>query len=172
MTKYSGTGQAKILPVGRKTTKRDTDEGETWTVPVLVRIEDRETRWKAEDTLRKSNVHPAFHWPQGMLPYVKQYRKDLLDSGISDKDNYIRIRPEDRFGKLRIRGDVKPKAGGKFTARAYWDIPPMDAGLLTGNPALTKPQWVKQDTARKNSHRQSRNQSVSFAQDEEVMQVN
>jgi hypothetical protein len=111
-------------------------------VPVLVRIEDREDRWQAEEVLRKSNVHPSFHWPQGMMGHVKKFRQEIVDSGVSEQDHYIRIRPEEKNGKMRIRGDVKAKTNGKFETKVYWQIPPMDSGLISLNPDLVKPQWV------------------------------
>jgi hypothetical protein len=141
--KWAGaTRSAKVVPLGKKTVKRSVDGKEINTVPVLIRIDDREERWQAEDVLRKSNVHPSFHWPQGMMGHVKKFRQEIVDSGVSENDNYIRIRPEDKNGKLRIRGDVKAKSNGKFETKVYWPVPPFDNGLLTLNPDLIKPQWV------------------------------
>jgi hypothetical protein len=147
----AATRTAKVVPLGRKTVKRTVDGKEINTVPVLIRIEDREDRWQAEEVLRKSNVHPSFHWPQGMMGHVKKFRQAIIDSGISEQDNYIRIRPEERNGKMRIRGDVKAKVNGRFETRVYWQVPPMDSGLIVANPDLVKPQWVgpqKEDQSR------------------------
>jgi prefoldin subunit 5 len=69
------TRMAKVIPVGRKTGKRTVDRKEINTVPVLIRIEDKDSRWKAEEALRQSKIHPAFHWPQGMLGHVKKFRQ-------------------------------------------------------------------------------------------------
>jgi hypothetical protein len=141
--KWAGaTRSAKVVPLGKKTVKRTVDGKEINTVPVLIRIEDREERWQAEDVLRKSNVHPSFHWPQGMMGYVKKFRQQIVDSGVSETDNYIRIRPEDKNGKLRIRGDVKAKTNGKFETKVYWPVPPFDNALINLNPELVKPQWT------------------------------
>jgi hypothetical protein len=140
---------AKVIPVGRKTVKRQTDKGDIWTVPVLVRIEDKESRWRAEDILRKSNVHPAFHWPQGMLEHVKTFKQELVKAGHNDKDNYIRIRPEERAGKIRIKGDVKSKAGGRFVTKAYWNVPTADATFTSRNPDLIRIQLTDFAPARR-----------------------
>jgi hypothetical protein len=78
-----------------------------------------------------------------MMGHVKKFRQDIVDSRIDDKDYYIRIRPEDRNGKLRIRGDIKKKDGGKFEPKAYWCVPAMDANLNSSNPDLIKPIFVK-----------------------------
>jgi hypothetical protein len=141
--KWAGaTRSAKVVPLGKKTVKRQTDGKEINTVPVLIRIEDREERWQAEEVLRKSNVHPSFHWPQGMMGHVKKFRQEIVDSGVSESENYIRIRPEDKNGKLRIRGDVKAKTNGKFETKVYWSVPPFDNALISLNPELVKPQWT------------------------------
>jgi hypothetical protein len=160
----SVTRTAKITPLGRKTVKRQVDGKEVNTVPILVKIEEREDRWQAEEVLRKSNMHPSFHWPQGMMGHVKKFRQVIIDSGVSEQDNYIRIRPEERNGKLRIRGDVKAKNNGKFETKVYWQVPPMDNGLVGANPDLVKPMWVgtqtdKQVSAPVAASRRSRNRS-------------
>jgi hypothetical protein len=139
----SVTRTAKIIPVGRKTTKRQAEGKDIITIPVLIKIDDRDSRWQAEECLRKSKIHPTFHWPQGMMGHVKKFRQDIVDSGIDDKDYYIRIRPEDRNGRLRIRGDIKKKDGGKFEPKAYWCVPAMDANLNSSNSDLIKPIFVK-----------------------------
>ena len=42
----------------------------------------------------------------------------------------IRIRPEERDGRMQIKGDVKEKKeGDRFRTVAHWDIPPADKGL-------------------------------------------
>jgi hypothetical protein len=115
----AATRTAKIVPLGRKRVKRTVDEKDINTVPVLVRIEDREDRWQAEEVIRKSNVHPSFHWPQGMMGHVKKFRQEIVDSGVSEQENYIRIWPEERNSKMRICDDIKAKANGKFVTKVY-----------------------------------------------------
>jgi hypothetical protein len=127
------TRAAKVIPIGRKTTKRNVEGKDIMTVPVLIRIEDKDSRWQAEEALRQSKLHPAFHWPQSMLGYIKKFRKDLTDNGVDENDYYIRIRPEDRNGKLKIRGDIKRKSGGKFEPKAYWNVPAADSVLNESN---------------------------------------
>jgi hypothetical protein len=136
------TRTAKVIPVGRKTGKRTVDGKEINTVPVLIRIEDKDNRWKAEEALRQSKIHPAFHWPQGMLGHVKKFRQDMVEAGATEADYYIRIRPEDRSGKLRIRGDIKPKSGGRFEPKMYWNVPAFDNDINKKYPDILKPQMV------------------------------
>jgi hypothetical protein len=103
--------QALIRVLSSKAYKRQGEAGKFWTAPVLVTIQDRETRWQVEDTLRKSKVFPGFHSPREMVDSVKAYRKVLDDMGFSDQDYYVRIRPEQRDGALRVRADAKEKEG-------------------------------------------------------------
>jgi hypothetical protein len=100
-----------------------------------------------------------------MMGHVKKFRQVIIDSGVSEQDNYIRIRPEERNGKLRIRGDVKAKNNGKFETKVYWQVPPMDNGLVGANLDLVKPMWVgtqtdKQVPAPVAASRRSRNRSL------------
>jgi hypothetical protein len=119
------------------------------TAPILVTIQDRETRWQVEDTLRKSKVFPGFHWPREMVDSVKAYRKVVEDLGYSDQDYYVRIRPEQRDGQWHVRADAKTKentgsgtGNGKFMPIASFDLPPMEAGLRSSSGDWLKPVWV------------------------------
>ena len=132
--------RASLAVISRATTRRAYPEGEKWTAPILLTIPDKETRWETEDILRKSNVFPSFHWPKEMIEPVKVLRKAIVDSGIDEATHYIRIRPEDRDGRLRLRADTKPKAGsGKFTIRATWNIPALDNTIRNRNRDWAKP---------------------------------
>ena len=76
-----------------------------------------------------------------MIEPVKTLRKAMVDGGISDSTNYIRIRPYENDSKLRIRADVKPKEGTtKFALRASWSVPAFDAKLRPTGWAT--PTWA------------------------------
>jgi hypothetical protein len=78
-----------------------------------------------EDILRSSKVYPGFHWPQEMLSVVKDYKTVLKDNGLNEETTYVRIRPTERDGRVRIRADYKAKEGnGKFSTKATWTPPP------------------------------------------------
>jgi hypothetical protein len=137
---------ATIRILAKDTYKRNVDGKDIWTAPVLVTVQDRESRWGIEDTLRKSNVYPSFHWPKEMLDNVKAYRTTVSNMGFSEKDNYVRIRPDERDGVWKIRADVKPKTGNntRFSTVASFDIPPLDDNLKAQMPKWAKPSWVRQ----------------------------
>ena len=123
--------RASLAVIARATEHRAYPTGaEIWTAPVLITIPDRETRWEVEEILRGSNCYPSFHWPKEMMDPIKTLRKAIVDSGVDDNVNYIRIRPDERDGRLKIKADVKPKDGKhKFTAKATWAVPAFDPSL-------------------------------------------
>ena len=135
--------RASLAVIARATTKRAYPEGDRWTAPVLVTVTDREARWETEDILRKSKCFPTFHWPKDMLGPVKQLRKTITDSGVNEDTTYIRIRPEDREGKMKIRADIKQKVGGdRFVLKATWKVPALDSDIREANKDWTKPTWA------------------------------
>jgi hypothetical protein len=136
---------ATVQVLARSTTKRkeqDSDQ-EIWTAPIVFAVEDRENRWELEDILRGSKVYPTFHWNREMVGPVKEMRASLKDRFPEDK-HYIRIRPEEREGKWRIKADVKPRdSDGRFKLGATWDIPPMCAEVRKRNGQWVKPAWAQ-----------------------------
>ena len=133
--------RASLAVIARATTKRAYPDGDKWTTPVLLTIPDRETRWETEDILRQSKCFPSFHWPKEMIESVKTLRKAMVDAGTSDTTNYIRIRPDDRDGKMRIRADAKPKEGtSKFVMKATWSVPTYDAKIRPAGWSV--PTWA------------------------------
>ena len=142
--KYDKTMQrAAVAVIARQTTRRAYPSGEIWTAPILVSLPDRDTKMELEDMLRQSNCYPAFHWPKEMIEPVKTLKKIINEGGVPDSSHYIRIRPDERDGRLRIRADIKPKAAGsKFSLKATWKIPAADAKLRQHNKDWAKPTWV------------------------------
>jgi hypothetical protein len=137
--------KATFKVLAAKPIKRQGETGEIWTAPVLVTIEDRDSRWQVEDALRKSKVFPSFHWPREMVDNVKAYRQVIDRMGFSDQEYYVRIRPEQRDGSWRIKADAKCKAdgpNGKFFSVAAFDLPPLDPELRTLCDSWLKPVWV------------------------------
>jgi len=135
--------RASLAVIARATTKRAYPDGDKWTAPVLVTMTEREARWETEDILRKSKCFPSFHWPKDMLAPVKQLRKTLIEGGVAEDRTYIRIRPEDRDGKMRIRADIKPKDGNeRFVLKAFWKVPAMDTDIREANKDWAKPTWA------------------------------
>jgi hypothetical protein len=150
--------QATIKVLAAKPIKKQGESGEFWTAPVLVTIEDRETRWQVEDTLRKSKVYPSFHWPREMMDNIKAYRQVVTQMGFEDSEYYVRIRPEQRDGSWRIKADAKSKAedsSGKFFPVAAFDLPPMDPALRSLCDSWLRPIWTSRFVTDSNSNMES-----------------
>jgi hypothetical protein len=136
--------KATIQVLAKATVRRkeqDTDK-EIWTAPVLISVEERESRWELEDVLRQSKVYPTFHWSKEMLGAVKDMRTALKEK--YDDKYYVRIRPEERDGKWRIKADVKAKdSNEKFRLGATWEVPPMCPEIRKKNPGWMTPTWAQ-----------------------------
>jgi hypothetical protein len=138
---------ATLKVLASKTFKDESEGKTTWTVPVLLTIPDRESRWEAENCLRSSKIYPGFHWPREMIDNVKIFRKVVKDMGYDDQSHYIRIRPEERDGVWRIRADAKKKTGdSKFVSVASFDIPPLDENLKKNVSGWATPTWTRKNT--------------------------
>jgi hypothetical protein len=137
--------KASLQVLARSTAKRKQQgsEQEIWTAPILYSVEDRDTRWELEDLLRSSNVYPTFHWNREMVGVVKEMRNSLKERYTEEK-HFIRIRPEERDGRWRIKADIKPREGeGRFRLGATWEIPPMCPDVRKKHQAWIKPTWAQ-----------------------------
>jgi hypothetical protein len=136
--------KATVQVLARTTTKRKPQDSDNdiWTAPILVSVDEREARWELEDMFRQSKVYPTFHWNREMVGLVKDMRNSLKDK--FDDKHYIRIRPEERDGKWRIKADVKSKEGtDRFRLGASWEIPPMCPDVRKKNPGWVTPTWAQ-----------------------------
>ena len=134
--------RSRVTVLGKGTVRKDSDNGVYYTVPVLVSCKDRNDKWDLEGIVRRAGYFPSFHWPQEILEFVKEARQEVVRLGYSEESHYIRIRPEMYEGKVQLRGDVKPKSGGSFRAKAVWAAPPACKDFWAHVPNLTKPRII------------------------------
>jgi len=134
--------RSRVSVLGKSTVRRTVNGVGIFTVPILITCRDRDDKWDLEAVIRRAGYFPAYHWPEAMMDWVKEARKEVVNLGYSEASNYIRIRPEVYQGKLQLRGDVKPKSGGQFRIKAAWDAPPADTALWTLIPNLAKPRVI------------------------------
>ena len=96
-----------------------------------------------EDVWRQSGVYPTFHWNREMMGLVKDMRAALKDRYDEEK-YYIRIRPDEREGKWKIKADVKLKEGtGRFAPGATWEVPPMCPEVRKATKGWLTPTWAQ-----------------------------
>jgi len=131
----------EVAPLVRKTSKPTGKD--YYTAPLLFTVQDKNKRWRMEEILRNSRIYPGFHWPQEMMPVLKGYKTVLKDNGVNEDCTYVRIRPTERDGKVRLRADVKDKEGaGKFVAKASWEVPPLCPEVRRRAVDHLKPIWA------------------------------
>jgi hypothetical protein len=136
----------EVAPLARKATKQPGSS--EFTVPLLFTVPEKTKRWRLEEILRNSKVYPGFHWPQEMLNVIKDYKTVLKDNGVNEDTTYIRIRPNERDGRIKIRADLKPKEGnGRFSAKATWEAPPMCPDVRKKSKDHLKPIWASNGRA-------------------------
>jgi hypothetical protein len=59
-----------------------------------------------------SGYFSSFHWPQEVMGFINEIRDEVRYQGYEERDYFVKVRPEERNGEIRIRADVKEKTGG------------------------------------------------------------
>jgi len=80
-----------------------------------------------------------------MVPMVLDYLKkgQVPDGGVDEDTSYVRIRPAERDGRMRIKADVKEKTNsGRFSLKAVWDVPPICSEVRKMAKDYLKPTWA------------------------------
>jgi len=54
------------------------------------------------------------------MDFIKGVREEVRRRGVTEQGSWIRVRPEEKEGRIRIRVDTKPKAGGRFRLEGVW----------------------------------------------------
>jgi hypothetical protein len=130
--------RTRVSVLGKETVA-GTIRGKTvFTVPVLLECRNEEDKWELSAILREAEYFGTFHWPMEMMDFVKGVRESVRRMGHNEDRQYIRIRPEDRDGRLQLRADVKDKNGGRYRVVATWGIPPLDKTLRGQNDSVAK----------------------------------
>ena len=132
--------RTRIVVLGRKTRGMQEGGRHGFTVPILFQCEDRKDTKELERVLRSSGYFPTFHWPTEVMEFLRRIRKEDMEA--ARQESHYRLRPEVREGRIRIRMEVRPKAGGRFTIRGIWKCPPLDQELWEGVGGLYIPQVV------------------------------
>jgi len=134
--KKEGVGQldrvlkrTRVVVLGKRTVER-CEEGESiQCVPILLQCQDRKDAQELEGILKGAGYFPTLHWPEEMMEFIKGVREEVRRRGVTEQESWIRVRPEEEEGRVRIRVDTKPKAGGRFRLEGVWGCPPLNRGL-------------------------------------------
>ena len=75
---------------------------------------------------------------------MKEMKKALKEGRVDESTHYVRMRPDNRDGKWRIRADTKPKEGeGRFVFKASWPVPPADEEVRKQCKDWAAPTWAQ-----------------------------
>jgi hypothetical protein len=122
--------RTRIQILGRGTEQRRDRSRTINTVPVLLECQDRTDAWDLDSILRQAGYFSAFHWPKEAMGFVTGIREDVRKNGCGEQDYYVKVRPEERGGEIRIRADVKEKNGGRWQMKAIWNCPPLNKDFV------------------------------------------
>ena len=122
--------KTRVVVLGKETEARTVNQKTIETVPILLECRTETDRKVIEDALKGAGTFPVHYWPTECLEFVRNVRGVVRKMGYMEEDYYIRIRPEEKDGRIEIRGDVKDRKGGdRFRKVALWSVPPVDKGL-------------------------------------------
>jgi len=129
----------RVIVLGKETETRTVNQKTIETVPILLECRTETDRKVIEDVLKGAGMFPVHYWPTECLDFVRNVREVVRKMGYMEEDYYIRIRPEEKDGRIVIRGDVKDRKGGdSFRKVALWDVPPADKGFW--DSGIVKPR--------------------------------
>ena len=61
---------------------------------------------------------------------------------LTDRDYYVKVRPEEREGRLHIKAEVKGKGANRFVLKGVWLCLPLLWALWDSMPDLFKSQLM------------------------------
>ena len=132
--------RTRVVVLGRESGNRRVQGRDVATVPILFQCMDRQDTALLEGALRDAGLFPTFYWPDEIVEFVGELKKEVRKEA-SDKEWWIRVRLEEEDGRVRVRVDTKPKAGGRFRPKGIWACPPLRRGLWEKVEGLYDPIW-------------------------------
>ena len=118
--------RTKIIILGKEAVPRRCGDRDIYTVPVLLECRTEADKLELEEIMRGAGWYGTYHWPKESMEFVQEARQEVKRMGYTEQSHYIKIRPEERDGRLQIKGEVKEKQGGRFKLVAVWGVPPVD----------------------------------------------
>jgi hypothetical protein len=138
--------RTRVIVLGKETVAVTVRGKKVYTVPVLLECRNEEDKGELYEILREAEYFGTYHWPMEMMDFVKTVRENVRRMGYNEDRQYIRIRPEERDGRIQLRADVKDKNGGRFWVVATWGIPPLDKQLRGQNDLVAR--WQRPEGRR------------------------
>ena len=122
--------RTKFIVLGKGTVARTLEGQQIYSVPVLLELRTEADKVEMEDIMRSVHWYSVYHWPVECVEFVKEARSVIRGDGHSNVNSYVKIRPEEREGRMQIKAEVKERReGAKFRLVAVWEVPPADKDL-------------------------------------------
>jgi len=122
--------RTRIVVMGKSTARWEKGSDSGYSVPTLFQCRDRRDQDDLMTILRSAGYYPSFHWPKEMMEFVNGVREEVRKQGIRMEDHYIRVKPDQREGKVMVKAEVRPRGeGGRFTLKGVWACPPLQRDL-------------------------------------------
>jgi len=135
--------KTRVIILGKGTRRWDRGGTSEYCVPTLFQCRNRGDCESLEEILRGAGYHPTFHWPSEMLEFIWGVKDVVRKTGVDEKVNFFKVRPEIRDGRVQVKLEVKAKEGGvRFTLKGIWGCPPVHRHLWDSFPDLFKPKVV------------------------------
>jgi hypothetical protein len=134
--------RTRIQILGRKTEARKVRDRTIHTVPVLFECQGRIDASELDSILRDSGYLSSFHRPQDIMGFINEIRDEVRYQGYEERDYFVKVRPDERNGEVRLRADVKEKNGGRWQMKAMWACPPANKDMWDHVQDLFKPVVV------------------------------
>ena len=137
--------RTRIRLLGKDTEERQYQGRKINTVPVLLECRTEEDKRVLEEILREAGWHSSFEWPEESMEFIREAKKELNKLGYVEQLHNMRIRPEIRDGRTKIRGKARDKEGGRLRVVAVWEVPPTDRTLWNKDQLRPSLTWQVQD---------------------------
>jgi len=134
--------RTRIVVLGKRTEERREGGRTIQSVPILLQCQDRKDAQELEGTLKGAGYFPTLHWPEEMMDFIKGVKEEVRRRGVTEEESWIRVRPEEVEGRIRIRVDTKAKTGGRFRMEGVWVCPPLNRVLWEMMDTLYTPLYV------------------------------
>jgi hypothetical protein len=134
--------RTRIQILGRRTETRTVRDRMVHTAPILLECQGRQDACELDGILKDSGYFSSFHWPQEIMEFVNEIRDEVRYQGYEERDFFVKVRPEDRNGEIRLRAEVKEKNGGRWQMKAMWACPPANKEMWSMVKDLWKPVIV------------------------------
>ncbi len=77
-----------------------------------------------------------------MMDFIKGVREEVRRRGVTEHGSWIRVRPEEVEGRVRVRVDSKAKTGGRFKLEGVWVCPPLNRVLWEVMKGMYTPLYM------------------------------